>query len=162
MQLFVMKPSQPTPRRAGPLVLCLCLALMGGNAHAQMWLVTPDEARASMAAPVMPEPKTLVHPDAPRIELMAPDVKSPVGSPTRIQLRFRSSAPATVRPETFKVRYGAFRIDITERLSGVAKVTAEGIDVSEARLPKGSHKLNIEVQDSAQRVGQRTIEFTVE
>lgn len=148
------------------LALCVSMGLGvlagAGTASAQGWLVTPDEMRASMAAPSMPEPKTVVHPEAPRIELLTPDLKAPVASPTRIHLRFRPAAPATVRPETFKVRYGAFKIDITERLAGVAKVTPDGIDVSEAKLPKGSHKLNVEVQDSAQRVGQRTIEFQVD
>jgi len=125
-------------------------------------LVTEEELQASMAAPEPLLPRFTPEPGAPRILVETPKLNAALPSPIAMRFRFHSSAPATVRPETFKVRYGAFRIDITERLSGVAKVTAEGIDVSEARLPKGSHKLNIEVQDSAQRVGQRTIEFTVE
>lgn len=43
-----------------------------------------------------------------------------------------------------------------------AKVTAEGIDVSEATLPKGSHKLYIEDQDSVGRLGERLVQFAVE
>lgn len=85
-----------------------------------------------------------------------------VPSPTRIQLRFVPTAPAVTVPETFKVKDGALRFNITGRLKGAAKVTAEGTDVAEASLPKGSHKPDIEIQDSAGRVGERMLQFSVE
>ena len=37
-----------------------------------------------------------------------------------------------------------------------------GIDVAEAALPKGSHRLFIEIQDSMGRVGERVVAFVVE
>lgn len=148
-------------RSARPL-LCLLVLGSAGAAAAQQWLVTPEEMMAAGTTAAMPQPRSLAHPDAPIIELIAPDLRAKVPSPTRIQLRFRASDPATVRPETFKVRYGAFGLDITGRLTGLAKVTSAGIDVGEARLPKGSHRLDIEVRDTAERVGRRTLEFQVE
>ena len=54
---------------------------------------------------------------------------------------------ASIKPDTFKVRYGAFKLDITGRITAAPKVTAEGIDVAEAALPKGSHRLSIEIQE---------------
>ena len=58
--------------------------------------------------------------------------------------------------------YGAFKLDITSRLMAQSKVSAQGIDVSEARLPKGSHRLMLEIQDSAGRTGSRSLSFVVE
>ncbi len=139
------------------------LALSTPVAYAQ-WLVTADEARASQAAPqaLVPRTVTPTTAGAPRVNLLAPNLSATVPSPTRIQLRFEASAPAAIKPETFKVRYGAFKLDITGRITAASKVTAEGIDVSEASLPKGSHRLFIEIQDSAGRVGERVVAFVVE
>jgi hypothetical protein len=128
------------------------------------WLVTPEEAQASQAAPQALSPRTapVVTPGAPRVNLLAPNVSNTVPSPTRIQVRFEATAPASIKPDTFKVRYGAFKLDITGRITAASKVTAEGIDVAEAALPKGSHRLFIEIQDSMGRVGERVVGFVVE
>jgi hypothetical protein len=137
--------------------------LTSPTAHAQ-WLVTPEEAQASQAAPQPLTPRTApaATPGAPRVNLLAPNLSNTVPSPTRIQVRFDATAPARIQPETFKVRYGAFRLDITNRITAASKVTAEGIDVAEAALPKGSHRLFIEIQDSMGRVGERVVAFVVE
>ena len=143
--------------------LGLMLALGSTVAHAQ-WLVTPEEAQASQAAPQTLTPRTapLVTPGAPRVNLLAPNLANTVPSPTRINVRFEATSPANIKPETFKVRYGAFMLDITGRITAASKVTAEGIDVAEAALPKGSHRLFIEIQDSMGRVGERVVAFVVE
>lgn len=131
--------------------------------HAQ-WLVTPEEAQASQAAPQALTPRTapVVTPGAPRVNLLAPNLSNTVPSPTRINVRFEATSPASIKPDTFKVRYGAFKLDITGRITAASKVTAEGIDVAEAALPKGSHRLFIEIQDSMGRVGERVVAFVVE
>lgn len=132
-----------------------------GAVQAQ-WLVTEQEAMQSRAAPAMPEAKSVPVPGAPRIVLLQPDVAGAVASPTRIQLRFEPAGDAAIRPETFKVRYGTLRLDITQRITAVSTVTPEGIDVSEARLPKGAHRLFMEIQDSAGRAGARAVSFVVD
>jgi hypothetical protein len=104
----------------------------------------------------------VVTPGAPRVNLLAPNLSNTVPSPTRINVRFEATTPASIKPETFKVRYGAFKLDITGRITAASKVTAEGIDVAEAALPKGSHRLFIEIQDSMGRVGERVVAFVVE
>ena len=143
--------------------IAACVLLTSPAAHAQ-WLVTPEEAQASQAAPQPLTPRTApaATPGAPRVNLLAPNLSNTVPSPTRIQVRFEATAPARIQPETFKVRYGAFRLDITNRITAASKVTAEGIDVAEAALPKGSHRLFIEIQDSMGRVGERVVAFVVE
>lgn len=143
-------------------LIILPLVLLAWGAHAQ-WLVTPEEARASQAAPAQLMPRTApAAPGAPRVNLLAPNLSNTVPSPTPIRVRFEAAAPATIKPETFKVRYGSFRLDITGRITEASKVTAEGIDVAEAALPKGSHRLFIEIQDSMGRVGERVVAFVVE
>lgn len=145
-----------------PALLALGTLLASPGARAQ-WLVTPEEARASQEAPVQLVPRNApAAPGAPRVNLLAPNLSAAIPSPTPIRVRFEAAAPASIKPETFKVRYGAFRLDITGRITAASKVTAEGIDVAEAALPKGSHRLFIEIQDSMGRVGERVVAFVVE
>lgn len=124
-------------------------------------LVTPAEASASAAAGGILIPRDAPKPDSPRIEIVSPDLSKPVVMPTRIEVRFLPAKPAEAKPETFKAQYGAFRIDITQRLLGVTKVTKDGISVSEAVLPSGSHQIALSVVDTMNREGQRMISFTV-
>jgi hypothetical protein len=77
-------------------------------------------------------------------------------------VRFEPTQPATINPESFRVKYGSLKLDITNRITAASKVTAEGIDVSEARLPKGAHRLLIEIEDSLGRVGERLVQFVIE
>lgn len=137
---------------------------LGCAAQAQqpLMLVTEEEARASQAAPMPFTPRTVPAPDAPQIQLLMPALSAVVPSPTRIQLRFLAAEPAVIVPDSFKVRYGSLRIDITARLRKAATVTVAGIDVAEARLPKGSHRLFVEIQDSAGRKGEQVMQFAVE
>ncbi len=95
------------------------------------------------------------------IELSAPKLSTPVSSPTPIELKFQPTPPSAVKPETFKVLYGSFEIDITKRILNVAKVTESGVFVQEANLPKGKHKLLMVVEDTAGRRGSRSIDFEV-
>jgi len=144
-------------------LLWVSLAIVAcANVQAQTLLVTEQEASASRDEPEPFRAKSLPVPDAPKINVVTPSLVSAVASPTRIQVQFQPTAPAQVRPETFKVLYGTFRIDITDRITAASKVTADGIDVAQASLPKGSHKLYLEIQDSAGRKGERPLQFVVE
>jgi hypothetical protein len=84
-----------------------------------------------------------------------------VASPTAIQLTFVPAASSLVRPETFKVLYGRLRIDITQRLVNAAKITAEGISVKEASLPKGRHRLLLSIEDQQGRQGMKSVDFDI-
>jgi hypothetical protein len=139
-------------------ILFSCISL---NALAGPFLVSAQEMLASHNAPPQFASKSVPVPDAPTIELTAPKLSTPVSSPTSIELRFQPKAPSTVKPESFRVLYGAFGLDITKRLLSVAKVSEQGVFVQEASLPKGRHKLTMVVEDSAGRKGNRTVEFDV-
>lgn len=146
-------------KRFALVMSALCLSVPAAQA---IELVSESEAQASRAAPVAFAARAVPVPDAPRINLLAPRLDAPVGSPTAIHLKFEAADKASIRPETFKVYYGAFKLDITGRITAAAKVTADGIEVGEARLPKGSHRLTVAVEDSQGRVGERNVSFVVE
>jgi hypothetical protein len=66
-----------------------------------------------------------------------------------------------VNADSFKVFYGTFQIDITNRILKAAQITSSGLDVKEASLPRGNHKLTLNIQDSEGRLALRTIEFEI-
>ena len=134
-----------------------------GAASAQSFaLVTEQEAAASRAAGGMIIPRLTAQAGAPRIEVLVPDVTKPVGAPTSIEVKFVTTAPAEPRPESFRVLYGAFRIDVTQRLLGVANVTKEGIKVNGANLPSGRHQLALTLTDTLGRETQQVVQFVVQ
>ena len=138
-------------------LLCLCRGLCAQP----LMLVTEDEYLASSKNPVNFSPKLVPVKDAPMIELVSPNLTGPINSPTMIEIKFIPKAPATIKTESFKAYYGTFQIDITGRLVGVAKVEPKGINVKEATLPKGEHKLMLNVEDSEGRIGIKTIAFEI-
>jgi hypothetical protein len=140
----------------------VALSLPQVTVAAPTLLVTPEESAASDAAGGLLAPRSAPALGAPRIEFVAPDLKRPIAVPTRIELRFLSNAPAEPKPETFKALYGAFKIDITQRLIGLAKVTKDGISVSDAALPSGKHQLLLSLTDTLGRESQQLISFTVQ
>jgi hypothetical protein len=144
------------------LALAACL-LGAAAAMAQTgMLVTEEEFKASAAAPELPLSRSMQQAGAPKIELISPDINKPVAAPTNIELRFVGSSPAEPRPESFKAMYGAFRIDITQRLLKVARVTKDGISVSGADLPPGKHQLTLTLTDTLGRQTQQVLSFVVQ
>jgi len=126
-----------------------------------LWLVTPEEMLKSNSAKPPFYPRVVPPLDAPVIDVITPKLDGSIASPTPILLKFIPKAPANVKPDSFKAYYGTFQIDITNRLLGVAQVTAQGINLKEAALPKGSHKITLNVQDSEGRIGSKIIEFEI-
>jgi len=126
-----------------------------------LWLVTPEEMLKSNSAKPPFYPRVVPPLDAPVIDVITPKLDGSIASPTPILLKFFPKAPANVMPDSFKAYYGTFQIDITNRLLGVAQVTAQGINLKEAALPKGNHKIILNVQDSEGRIGSKIIEFEI-
>jgi len=142
-------------------IITLLVLGLSASAFAGQLLVSVDEMNASNNAKPPFTAKSVAPKDAPLIELSAPKLSAPVSSPTPIELKFQPTPPSAVKPETFKVLYGSFEIDITKRILNVAKVTESGVLVQEANLPKGKHKLLMVVEDTAGRRGNRSIDFEV-
>ena len=142
-------------------IIFFLLCGLSASASAGQFLVSVEEMNASNNAKPPFTAKSVAPKDAPLIELYAPKLPAPVSSPTPIELKFQSKPPSAVKPETFKVLYGSFEIDITKRILNVAKVTESGVSVQEANLPKGKHKLLMVVEDTAGRRGNRSIDFEI-
>jgi hypothetical protein len=126
-----------------------------------LFLVTQEEMQESNKAPIRFTAKSAPEKDAPIIEVVTPVIAGAISSPTPIKMVFQANAPSNVKPETFKVLYGTFEIDITKRITGKTPVTEQGLQVAQAELPKGRHKLLISVQDTNGRVGYKVIEFEI-
>jgi hypothetical protein len=149
----------PTSWLKAPL-LAIGLFVLAVNSWA-FELVSAQEMNASLTAAEPLMTKAAAVPGAPQIEIVFPRLDGPVASPTAIQLTFVPAASSSVRPETFKVLYGRLRIDITQRLVNAAKITAEGISVKEASLPKGTHRLLLSIEDQQGRQGIRSVDFEI-
>jgi len=124
-------------------------------------LVTEEELQASMAAPEPLFPRFTPEPGAPRILVDTPKVNASLGSPIALKLRFEPAKGTSIRPETFKVKYGSLRIDITARITGSTEVTPRGLEVSQAVLPKGKHTMVIAIEDAVGRLNERQLQFVV-
>ena len=145
------------------IALALWMSFSASISWAQpVFLVTEAEAAASFAAGGMLNPRSVSQPGSPQIEFLTPDISKPVTAPTSIDIRFVGNPPSEPKPDTFRVLYGSFRIDITQRLLGVAKVSKDGIKVKDAVLPKGRHQLSLMITDSMGRQNQQLVAFTVE
>jgi hypothetical protein len=101
--------------------------------------------------------------DEPAIEIVRPVVKEgKVASPVAIEVRFKPVAGKSIDPASFKLYYGAFKIDVTDRLLKTAKVTSSGFSIDKVDIPAGSHRLVMRVGDDTGAVGIREIKFTVD
>ena len=148
------------------LQLTLGVAVFGGGPlQAQDWLVSPAEAREFKGEEGFLEPGAL-RPRAvlPLIDIVspeaAPDLK--VKAPFPISVRFKAQPDSIIDPASFKVLYGALKLDITSRISKFVTVTKDGFDYQNAKLPVGRHRLTLQVQDEKQRFAERELRFEVE
>lgn len=126
-------------------------------------LVSPQEVQQFQGSAGFDDPLPL----RPRGALPSIDILQPapgeqkVKAPFAIQLRFRSSDSSIV-PDSFKVLYGALRLDITDRIRKYAQPSAEGISIDKANIPPGKHRITVQVADDKQRVAEREIRIEVE
>jgi hypothetical protein len=101
--------------------------------------------------------------DEPAIEIVRPVVKEgKVASPVAIEVRFKPVSGKTIDPASFKLYYGAFKIDVTDRLLKTAKVTPNGFSIDKVDIPAGSHRLVMKVADDTGAAGIKEIKFTVD
>ena len=101
--------------------------------------------------------------DEPAIEIVRPVVKEgKVASPVAIEVRFKPVPGKAIDPASFKLYYGAFKLDVTDRLLKTAKVTPTGFSIDKVDIPAGSHRLVMKVADDTGAAGIKEIKFTVE
>ena len=150
----------PFGTRGSTAALLLCCAMSAGAID----LVTPDEARRSQQAPPVVEAQSSApDPMAPLIAVVDPQgIDKALKNPFRMEIDFKTQAGARLDFSTFKAYYGAFKIDITERLLKEATRTSSGLRLSNVNVPSGSHKIILRIKDDQSRMGERELYFKVE
>lgn len=127
------------------------------NSGKLVLLVTPEEAAQPNARPMKgaaAEPS-----DGPTIQIDAPTQDAEVAKPVPIRISFKENQ-APVDVSSLKVTYlKLFSIDITDRVKPY--VTAEGINIAQADLPSGSHKVRFSIKDTANRLTERTLKVKI-
>ena len=151
------------------LLACALLLTSATFACAQqgdsVWLVSAEEAVAFQgeegfnAEPAL-RPRSVL----PLIDILRPEPTTDlkVKAPFSIAVLFKSDSDAAIDPSSFKVLYGAFKIDITSRITKFVKVTATGFSLDNAQIPVGKHRLTMQVQDGKARVAQTELRLEVE
>ena len=129
------------------------------------WLVTTEEALEFKGEVGFNEqPALRARGAVPQIDILkpepAPNLK--VKAPFAIAVQFIGPADAAIDPSTFKVLYGALKIDITSRITKFVSVTKDGFSLENAQIPAGKHRLTMQVQDEKHRVAERELRVEVE
>jgi hypothetical protein len=128
-------------------------------------LVSQAEYQASEAQERLYPPlsvRSTPSPPDPVIEIRSPSLTGSIKTPVSIDLRCQTSGSAKINWESLKILYGAFRLDITDRVRREAKVLNDGIQITSANLPSGNHKLVIQVANTEGKQAEREVRFTVE
>ncbi len=100
--------------------------------------------------------------DNPQIKITQPTIEKPLITPIDIDLKFVQAGSAPIRPETFRLCYvGRVTMDITKRITDRATVSAQGLRVTGAQLPRGHHRLLLLVADERGRLAWREAVFNV-
>ena len=82
--------------------------------------------------------------------------------PFAIAVQFKGQRDSPIDPATFKLMYGALKVDITSRVTQFVTVTKDGFSLDNARVPPGRHRLTLQVLDEKQRVAERELRIEVE
>jgi len=127
-------------------------------------LITAQEALASQAAmPMLAVDETPANPQGPSIAVLdAEALSQPVKNPFSIEILMQSQRDAELNFASFKAFYGAFKIDITDRLLKEASKTLTGLKLANLQIPSGRHKILLRVSDTKGRTAEKEIAFKVE
>lgn len=127
-------------------------------------LITAEEALASQAAvPMLTVHETPANPQGPVIAVVDPEaLAQPVKNPFSIEILMQAQRDAELNFASFKAFYGAFKIDITDRLLKEASKTVTGLKLANLQIPSGRHKILLRVSDTKGRTAEKEIAFKVE
>jgi len=96
----------------------------------------------------------------PSITVVSPAGIGAVYSPVDLKLRFRAFGGAAIDPESVVVTYVKQPdIDITPRIKSF--ISANGIDISQADVPPGTHQFWVQLRDTDGRINGREFDFRV-
>jgi len=100
----------------------------------------------------------------PSIELInpIPSAAGKVNVPFPIEVKFSTPSDSQIRPETLRILYGMLKLDITDRIRKLTQVTHTGFHLANADIPKGKHRLMIQITDDKNRTAEKYIRLEVE
>jgi hypothetical protein len=146
------------------LVLAVLAVILSGTAASAepKWLITPEEAaKVQSKTGDFRELVSAVEGPGPLVIVRNPKVFERIRSPVNIFIAFkpgRSGQPAAM--DTLLVTLiGFFDIDITDRLREYIKET--DLNVQDADLPTGTHRLRILIKDVAGNPNERDVVIKV-
>ena len=148
-------------KRGGPCGLNLFLLSLSTSAFAgsDAWLIMPEEAAMAPASEERLLQSRGLSEKGPTIDVVKPAEGGEVPSPLEILIRFAARTEA-VDVSSLKVSLlKVIPIDITDRVRPYA--TAKGIDVKEAKIPAGKHRVRISVGDTTGGISTREVLFEV-
>jgi hypothetical protein len=137
------------------ILLVLASAFPLQSAHA-FELVTQEEAK-------LPPDTTYTRgiSRGPRVTLVwpAPDAGS-LKSPLRLKISFQGRGDDQVDPDSVLVTYARIPpVDLTERIRPF--IRSDGIEIDDAVVPPGHHRLQLKVKDTSGRIGVLDFTFDV-
>ena len=148
------------------LAVSVALVTFSTGAHAENWFITPAEAAMAPTAqtdPLQGGDHVNIAGEAidvgPVIEVKRPIIGVPQNSPIEIVVKFvPRSHPIDL--STLEVELVKFiNIDITDRVA--AYTTEQGIQLKEADVPEGAHRVRIELADTTGALSVREFFFEV-
>jgi hypothetical protein len=155
----------PVRMRATVTILATLLWTTAGFSQArageEFHLVTPEEHAREQAQGQPRDPSPPSHPEAPRIEIVEPSNLNNILTPARIEIRFLPQQNQTIDVNTLRVLYGWLEVDITDRIRKYCEVTPSGITADKAKLPPGSHRITVQIADTAGLVGRKEFFYRV-
>ena len=127
-------------------------------------LITAEEAQASQAAvPMLAVDEAPMNPQGPVIAVVdAEALEQPVKNPFSMEILLQAQRDAELNFASFKAFYGAFKIDITQRLLKESSKTLTGLKIANVQIPSGRHKILLRVSDTKGRTAEKEIAFKVE
>jgi hypothetical protein len=151
-------------RLIGLVVFCGASLLTHAGLAWSGELVTAEEVLASHTAlPMLAVDETPVNPQGPTIAVVdAEALAQPVRNPFSIEIWMQAQRDAELNFASFKAFYGAFKVDITERLLKEASKTVTGLKLSNLHIPSGRHRILLRVSDTKGRTAEKEIAFKVE
>ncbi len=152
----------------GVALSSVVMLLPVASAQMEGWFITPEEAAMAPAADADPlqggEHVDIGRDDlccdmGPIIEVQMPVAGSPLNAPIEIRVTF-TPRNHPIDLSTLEVELVKFiNIDITDRV--VEYTTEQGIQLKEANIPSGSHRIRITLADSTGITGTQDFLFEV-
>jgi hypothetical protein len=117
---------------------CFALGLVASGSAQAFDLVSQAEYLASEAQEKLSPPLSPRSPPGssdPIIDIRSPSLTSPVKAPVSIDLRCLTLGASKINWESLKIFYGAWKIDITDRVRKEARILSDGLQIAAADLP---------------------------